>query len=127
VVPRADFLEAFAPDEGMPAQIQNGPQAANRDYLSKEGAHMSQRSKEMVACVLGIISIAGVVVYFQYHPFHWWLLIGPVIGTPLVVIASRRQKRWDDLRSQREQSLIDAGAAEQAAPKGTTPEIQRDH
>ena len=83
---------------------------------------MSQRSKELLIYVLAVVTTAGVVVFFQYHRFQWWLLIIPAISIPFVVVASRRQKHWDDLRSQREQSLIDAGAAEQAASKATTPE-----
>ena len=66
--------------------------------------HMSPRSKTMLIYVLLAVVVAGAVVYFQHHQFHWWLLIGPAIGTPLAIIASRRQKHWDDLRSRRESS-----------------------
>jgi hypothetical protein len=88
---------------------------------------MSQRLKEVLIYVLAVVTTAGVVVFFQYHRFQWWLLIIPAISIPFVVIASRRQKHWDDLRSQREQSLIDAGAAEQADPKGPLPKSKGDH
>lgn len=66
---------------------------------------MSQRSKEILVYVLAVVVIASAVVHFRHHQFHWWLLIGPAMGSTLVVIASRRQKRWDeDLRSRRENS-----------------------
>ena len=88
---------------------------------------MSKRSGEIVAYVLGIIAIPGFVVYFYYHPFHWWLLIIPATSIPFVIMQQRRQKHWDDLRSQRQQSLGDAKAAEPTIPKGPLPKIKRDH
>jgi nitrate reductase gamma subunit len=70
------------------------------------GASMDQRSKTILinvfSCVFIAACIAGLVVYFQYHQFHWWLLLGPAISIPLVVIAQRRQQHWDELRSRRE-------------------------
>jgi hypothetical protein len=74
---------------------------------------MSKRSGEIVAYVLGLIAIGGFVQYFRYHQFHWWLLIIPATSIPLVIMQQRRQKHWDDLRSQRQQSLSNAKAAEQ--------------
>jgi hypothetical protein len=82
---------------------------------------MSQRSKEMIIYLIFVVVVASAVQYFRYHQFHWWLLIGPAIGTPLAIIASRRQKHWDELRLRRErgedtlsqQTLVDAKAAEQ--------------
>lgn len=63
---------------------------------------MSWRSKEILLYALGAVGIGGVVVYFQYHPFHWWLLIGPALATPLVIMQQRRQQHWDNVRSRRE-------------------------
>jgi hypothetical protein len=75
---------------------------------------MSQGSKTILINVFSgavlVVVIAGFVVYFQYHPFHWWMLIAPALSIPLVVIADRRQRHWADLRRQRE--LSDAKAAE---------------
>ena len=68
----------------------------------RKDADMSQRSKEILIYILAVVVIAGVVVYFQYHRFHWWDLIGPALGTVFVVIASRRQKHGDELRSRRQ-------------------------
>jgi hypothetical protein len=65
---------------------------------------VSQRSKEILIYALAVITIASLPLYFKYHQFHWWSLIGPGIGSIFVVLASRRQKRWDDLRSRRENS-----------------------
>jgi peptidoglycan/LPS O-acetylase OafA/YrhL len=84
---------------------------------------MSQRSKEILIYALAVIVIASLPLYFKYHQFYWWSLIGPGIGSILVVIASRRQKRRDDLRSRREnstgvlsqQKLNDAKADQESA------------
>ena len=67
---------------------------------------MSQRSKEILLYMLCVPIIASGVLYFIYHQrqFHWWLLIGPAIGTPLAIMAARRQQYWDDVRSRRESS-----------------------
>jgi hypothetical protein len=54
------------------------------------------RSKEILIYVPAIVTLAGVVVYFQHHQFHWWLLIIPAASIPLVVIQQRRQQHWDD-------------------------------
>jgi hypothetical protein len=64
--------------------------------------YMSQRSKEIMIYILGAVVIAGVVVFFQYHQFHWWLLLIPVFGAPIKIIYARRQKHWDDLQSRRQ-------------------------
>jgi hypothetical protein len=76
---------------------------------------MSSRSKTILINVFSgagiVVMIAGSVVYFQYHQFHWYLLLPPAISIPLVVIADRRQRHWDDLRRQRE--LSEAKAVEQ--------------
>jgi hypothetical protein len=63
---------------------------------------MSQRSKEALLYILCAVVVAGVIVYFQYHTFHWWLLIGPAFAAPIKIIYFRRQKHWDDLRERRE-------------------------
>jgi hypothetical protein len=80
---------------------------------------MSQRSKEILIYVLAVVTIAGAVVYFQHHQFHWWLLIIPAISIPLVVMQQRRQQHWDNLRLRRERvdalgqrTLVDAKGAE---------------
>ena len=62
---------------------------------------MSQRSKEILIYVLGFVAIIGIVVFFQYHPFHWWL-IPPAVSIPLFIAQQRRQQHWDDARSRRE-------------------------
>jgi len=75
---------------------------------------MSQRSKEILIYVLAVVTIAGVVVYFRYHQFDWWLLVVPAISIPLVVMQQRHQKHWDDLRSRRErEDDLNRKAAEQ--------------
>jgi hypothetical protein len=81
---------------------------------------MSQRSKEILIYVLAVVALAGVVVYFQYHQFQWWLLTIPAISIPLVVLQQRRQQHWDELRLRREreqtlggQTPVDAKAAGQ--------------
>jgi hypothetical protein len=56
---------------------------------------MSKRSGEIIAYVLGVIAIASLPVYFHYHQFHWWLLIGPALGSIFVVMQQRRQNRAD--------------------------------
>ena len=63
---------------------------------------MSQRSKEALFYILCAVIVAGVIVFFQYHTFHWWLLIGPAFAAPFKIIYFRRQKHWDDLRERRE-------------------------
>jgi CRISPR/Cas system-associated protein Csm6 len=76
---------------------------------------MDQRSKTILTNVLSgavlVAVIAGLVAYFQHRPFHWWVLIAPVVALPLKVMYFRRQKHWDDL------------AAKRAASNGATPEI----
>jgi H+/gluconate symporter-like permease len=52
-----------------------------------------------MTAVLGIVAIAFVMVYFQ---IDWYLLLGPVIAIPLVVIADRRQQRFAGKKAERE-------------------------
>lgn len=63
---------------------------------------MSQRLRNVLLCVLVAVAITGLVVLFQYYPFHWWLLIGPALATPLIIVQQRRQQHWDEVRSRRE-------------------------
>jgi len=65
-------------------------------------AQMSQRSKAALFYVLCAVIFASAIVYFQYHTFHWWLLIGPAFAAPIKIFYFRRQKHWDDLRDRRE-------------------------
>jgi hypothetical protein len=50
---------------------------------------VSKRSGEIAAYVLGVIAIAGGILFFRYHQFHWWLLIIPATSIPLVVMRGR--------------------------------------
>jgi hypothetical protein len=77
---------------------------------------MSLRLKTILIYVLLAVIIIGVVIYFQYHQFHWWLLLIPVFSAPLKIIYFRRQKHLDDLQARRERSLSDAKAAEPSRP-----------
>jgi hypothetical protein len=53
---------------------------------------MSRRAIEASIYVFAIVAIAGCLLYFRYHQFHWWLLIIPAIGVPLKIIAYRVQQ-----------------------------------
>jgi peptidoglycan/LPS O-acetylase OafA/YrhL len=63
---------------------------------------MNKWSVNLISAVLIVACVGGLVAYFRYHPFHWYLLIGPGIGSILVLVAARRQERFAREKAERE-------------------------
>jgi hypothetical protein len=87
--------------------------------LSGVGSRQIALREQLIAVGLAVL-IAGLIIYLLDHEFRWRQLVGPALGSIFVVMAQRRQKHWDDLRSRRENGegalnqLSDINAAEQA-------------
>lgn len=105
------------------ASVQAGSSAEMRQQhemlATSAGSKQIPLREQLILVALALLT-AGLALYFLDRQFRLWLLIGPALGSILVVMQQRRQKHWDDLRSRREngegamsqQNLTGVNAAE---------------